>query len=728
MVHKVTGNICLSDEKVGELQNQIGVYYNNAIGYAQGELGVRTRTAWDYYYGKLPEPVTKGSSKWVDRTVWETVNGTLQELISVFTSGEDAVRFSPMHSADADAARAATKMVNQILLRDNDGYNVLHDAFKECLVARNSFIKRYWKEETHTFNEEFEAMSQEELDIYLMNLEGEIVEMTTELDPTPDDEDEEDSPETYSGRVRYEVKKENVRVEYVPFEQVLVEPTATSIKDCNYIAHRVRKTKDELLQMGFDEEVVKTIRSATSDIETGVIANARVNNMVPMNVNDALQIGDEKADKVWLHEHYIKTSLVDGTYEILQVFTVHNQILEVNQVNEFPFETMTPFPTPGSLWGESVYDITKDIQDLLTSLIRGTIDNIQNANFRRYQAVKGGYDRASLLDNRPGGVIEVQSIGAVSEFDHRSLPPGVNDLIMLIDAKKEERTGVSKVGQGLDPAVFKNDNSTATVNMVMTAAQNRLRMVARNVAHRGMMSLMLSIYNLVRMNGKDLIRIETAKGEITIDPRTLPPRNEMIVAVAVGDGERKERAANLQNVLMVMTQVPQMQQFLQPHNAYYMAVQMMESVGIYDTENFITPLDQIPPPQPDPMQELQMATLQEQLKKLQADTQKVVADVQDTTMKSQFEQMRAADEFNMRREESLSNQDSLADKMNMEQSKMSIDQQKVELERMRVEIEKMRVQGELELKQQQLRLKEQELLLEAQLEQTLGRPVGLGRS
>ncbi|MGL5580848.1 MAG: portal protein, partial [Cetobacterium sp.] len=406
------------------------------------------------------------------------------------------------------------------------------------------------------------------------------------------------------------------------------EPTATSIKDCNYMAHRVRKSKEELHQMGFDPEVIETLSPASTDTDTGIIANARINNLSPMNVNDTLAVGDEKSDKVWLHEHYIRTSVVDGTYEILQVFTVHNQILEVNRVSEFPFETITPFPTPGSIWGESVYDITKDIQDLITSLIRGTIDNIQNANFRRYTAIKGAYDRQSLLNNRPGGVVEINTVGAVTPFDYHPLPSGITQLLEYIEGKKEERTGVSKVGQGLDPNVFKNDNSTATVNMVMTAAQNRLRMVARNVAHRGMMNLMLSIYNLVRMNGKDPIRIETAKGEITIDPRTLPPRNEMIVAVAVGDNERKERAANLQNVLMVMTQVPQMQQFLQPHNAYYMATQLMESVGIYDTENFITPLDQIPPPQPDPMQQLAMQQLQEQIKQVQAETQKTVADVQ----------------------------------------------------------------------------------------------------
>lgn len=722
----ITGNVTLDEDTLMELQSQVGIYYNHAIGYHEGELGVRARFGWEYYYGNLPEPVTKGSSKWVDRSVWESVNGTLQELVSVFTSGEDAVRFSPMHTKDADAAMAATKMVNKILLRDNEGYNVLHDAFKECLIARNSFIKRYWKTEVQTFTDEFEDMTKDELDVYLANLDGDIIEFSAETvkatkidkdgnenevedEDTEGETEEDNSEEKFSGQVTYEVTKEGVKVEYVPFEEVIIEPTARSLHEANYVGHRVRKSKDELIQMGFDKDTIESLNPASSDIEAGVIANARVNNLNPLNVSDVLSVGDEKADKLWLHENYIKTSLLSGRMEILQVFTTNSQILEVNRVNEFPFETMTPFPIPGSIWGESVFDITKDIQDLSTTLVRGMIDNIMNANFRRYEAVKGQYDRESLLNNRPGAVVEVLSQGAVNPFPFHQLPSGIDGLLEYISGKKEERTGVTKVGQGLDPNVFKNDNSTATVNMVMTAAQNRLRMVARNIAQRGMMQLMLSIYNLVRQNGKTPLMVETANGPLVIDPRKLPVRNEMIVSVAVGDGERRERAQALQGVLMSMTQVPQLQQFLQPNNAYYLATQLFESMGIYDTENYITPLDKIPPPQPDPMQQLTIQQMQEQIKQIGVQTQKIISDVTNEAKKSEYEQMRAADEMQMRLQESRSKQDFDADKMGIEERKLRLEEMRLEIEREKVE------------------LKRQEMLVEAQIEARQARPVSIGR-
>ncbi|MGL5013224.1 MAG: portal protein [Bacteroidales bacterium] len=695
MHNKITGNITLKDDQIQELRAQLGIYFNHANGYHQGEMGVKTRMAWEYYYGRLPEPVTKGSSQWIDRSVWDSVNGTLQELISVFTSGEDTVRFSPINHADADAARAATKMVNQVLLRDNQGYNVLHDAFKECLVARNSFVKRYWTTETKNVTETFEGLTQQEFDMYLTQLEGEIVTMDAE-------DTGEGEEASISGEVTYEVKREGVKVEYVPFEQVVVEPTATSLRDCNYIAHRVRKSKDELYTMEFNKELVESLQPASSDIEAGVIANARVNNLSPLNVSDVLAVGDDKADKLWLHEHYIKSSLVTGRMEILQVFTIHGQILEVNRVDEMPFETATPFPVPGTVWGESVFDITKDIQDLKTTLIRGVIDNTMNANFRRYIGLEKAFDRKSLLDNRPGGVVEVKQLDAIKPFDYHALPQGIFDIIGYIDSVKEERTGVSKIGQGLDPAVFKNDNSFATTQMVMSAAQNRLRMVARNIAQRFMMELMLSVYSLIRQNGTEAITVETANGPVELNPKEMPPRRDMIVAVAVGDAERKERAQGLQSAMMMMTQVPQMQTFFLPNNAYHMASEIFQSMGVYDVQNYITPLDQIPPPEPDPAQEIQLQMLQEQLKALQTQTQKIVSDVSREDRKLEFEQLKSADDMHMRKEEAMSRQDEMVDKMTIEEKLVSIKEAQLELDR-------------------------QKLILETQIEMEQGRAVSIGR-
>lgn len=699
---QITGNVIATEEQLDELNVQLQAYNNAALFYHEGEMGVRAIHAWKYYYGDLPEPTTKSSSSWTDRTVWESCNGALQELMNVFTSGENAVRFTPRNSNDAVAAEAATTMVNKAILVENNGYRAFHDVFKEACVVRNSWIKRYWKEGYETVTETFTDLTQEELALFLSRIEEEdIIAINIEEDV---------DTQLSRGDMSYRQYKEGVVVEYVPFEQVIVEPAAISIPDANYLAHRVRKTKDELLEMGFDPEKVESLPINTMMLTEGVITNERFDNMLPLNVSDNYNVGDGKSDRVWLYENYIRTSTISGELELLQVFTVDREILEINRVNDIPFETITPFPIPGSIFGESVTDIVKDIQDLNSFLIRGIIENTFNANNQRYLALKGGYDRRSLLDNRPGGVVEINTMNAITPFPYHSLPQGIFNLLEITEQKKEARTGVTRLGQGLDPNVFKNDNAFATVNTMLSAAQNRLRMIARNIAEEGMKRLMLSVYRLIRENGKVPLMVETAKGPIEIIPNQLPHRDSMVVSVAVGSNERRERAQALTSVLQMFQSSPALTSYLQPNNAYYLGTQLLESLGIYDIQNYITPPEQIPPPPPNPVEEMNIQNLSEMIKKTQAETQKIIAEIMDAQERAQFEQVKTADEFNMRREESLSKQDEAADKMSIEERKLMLQEK------------------ELLLKERELELKRQEILIEAQLENRQKRSVGLGRS
>jgi len=703
----VTGNVIISEDILSELSSQLSLYKDQSLGYHEGELGVRAREAWHYYYGELPKPVTKGSSQWIDRSVWESVNGMLQEAMNVFaTDVNETVKFTPIDKDDGDASIAATLMVNKILLKENDGYQVLHDVFKESFVVRTSFIKRYWATKEHTEIETFDDLTEEQVEAYITD-----VLATESIEPNLISFEAEFDPDTGmgSGSISRKIKKEGVHIEFTPFEQVLVEPSATSFKDANYVGHRVRKSKDELLNMGLDPERVEELTPSSSDIEAGVIANARINNISPLNVSDIVMVGDEKADKVWLYENYIKTSIISGEMELLQVFTVNDEILEINRVSEIPFVNINPLPTPGFIWGESLVDITKDIQDLNTQIVRGLIDNTMNANHRRYIATKGQYDRRSLLDNRPGGVVEVTAPGAIELFPYHPLPQGMTALLEYVEQKKEQRTGVTRLGQGLDPAVFKNDNAHATVSDMLSASMNRLRMVCRNLAETGISELMLGIYRLVRENGKEPIKVRTSKGIKEILPRDLPPRDDMSLSYAIGTNERRERGQNLTMLLQNTLDGPTAQ-FMLPEQQYHMACEIYKAFGIPDVENYLTPVDQLPPPpEPTPAELMEVQIKEEQIKLIQANITKVLNDTKVDQMKIEFEQTKAADEFTLKREESLSKQDENADKMSLEEMKLVLEERKVQLQA------------------QQVKLDEQRLLIEAQLENDQKRGIDVGK-
>lgn len=654
-----------SEDLLDELSVDLQRRFNYAQGYVDIAVKGYAREAWEYFYGNLPAPVTAGSSRWVDRTVWESVNGTLQDIINVFCSGDEAVTFVADNEADADAADVATKLVNQILLRDNPGYNVISSAAQECLVTRNSFIKYYWDEETSTQTEEAEGVDPEAMAAYIQGLEAGGLQ-NLEVFTTDNDDG------TVDVKVNFTKTVKRVKVEYVPSEQIFVDEHATSFLDAQYFCHRTRKSKSDLLEMGFPKDEIESFNdwSDTVDTTQSTVAWSRTDWRQDIDADIGVDVADVST-MCWVYEHYVRTGILDNNKEskLYQVIQAGEHILSCEEVTSIPFVTFCPYPIPGSFYGQSVYDITKDIQDLRTALVRGYIDNVNNANYGRYKALVGAYDRRSLLDNRPGGVVEMERQDAIDLFPYHNLPQGIEGLIGLTEELKETRTGVTKLGMGINPDVFKNDNAYATVGLMMNAAQNRLRMVCRNIAHNGMVELMRGIYNLVRENGEVPLQVQTPRGMITVDPRQLPPRHNLQVVVAISPNEKAERAQKLISLKQLIAADQQLAPLFTIEQDRYMTAQIFELMGVKDVHKYLMPLEQVQPPQPSPMEIIQIEMGKAQVENLNANTQKVIADAFDQRERTTFEQQKAADEFSLKQEELQFKQEEAADRISLENRK-----------------------------------------------------------
>ena len=654
-----------SEDVLDELRVDLQRRFNYAQGYVDIAVKGYAREAWEYFYGNLPAPVTAGSSSWVDRTVWESVNGTLQDIINVFCSGDEAVTFVADNQADSDAADVATKLVNQILLRDNPGYNVISSAAQECLVTRNSFIKYYWDEQTSTQTEEAEGVPPEALAAYVQGLEAGGLE---ELEVFTTDNDDG----TVDVKVNYKQTVKRVKVEYVPSEQIFVDEHATSFADAQYFCHRVRRSKEDLVAMGFPKDEIESFNDWTDTMDTtqSTVAWSRTDWRQDIDSDIGVDT-DDIASMVWVYEHYIRTGVLDKNKEakLYQVIQAGEHILSCEEVTSIPFVTFCPYPIPGSFYGQSVYDITKDIQDLRTALVRGYIDNVNNANYGRYKAIVGAYDRRSLLDNRPGGVVEMERQDAIDLFPYHNLPQGIDGLLGMSEELKETRTGVTKLGMGINPDVFKNDNAYATVGLMMNAAQNRLRMVCRNIAHNGMVELMRGIYNLIRENGETPLQVQTPRGMVQVNPKQLPPRHNLQVVVAISPNEKAERAQKLISLKQLIAADQQLAPLFTLEQDRYMTAQIFELMGIKDTHKYLMPLEQYQPPQPSPMEILQLEMTKAQVENVQASSQKMIADAFDQRERTTFEQQKAADEFSLKQEELQFKQENAADAMTLENRK-----------------------------------------------------------
>ncbi|MFW3388639.1 UNVERIFIED_CONTAM: hypothetical protein RF648_21895, partial [Kocuria sp. CPCC 205274] len=127
---------------------------------------------------------------------------------------------------------------------------------------------------------------------------------------------------------------------------------------------------------------------------------------------------DPKELKIYLYEHYTYSSQLDkkGESKLYQVIATGTEVLEVNEIPFIPFVHAKKKSIVGSFYGNGFYDEAKQYQDALTKKYR-IIDHLGTlAAYPRYIGVKGGFDKQTMLNNRPGSIIEAQAVDAITLF------------------------------------------------------------------------------------------------------------------------------------------------------------------------------------------------------------------------------------------------------------------------------------------------------------------------
>ena len=119
-----------------EIKAIVEAEIDNSIGFIDSETTDQRQKALEYYlrdpYGNEQE----GRSQIVTGEVAEAIDGALPQLIRVFTTTEDIVLFEPQSAGDEDAARQATQYCNWVFYRDNPGFIILHNWFKDALLQK----------------------------------------------------------------------------------------------------------------------------------------------------------------------------------------------------------------------------------------------------------------------------------------------------------------------------------------------------------------------------------------------------------------------------------------------------------------------------------------------------------------------------------------------------------------------------------------------------------------
>ena len=150
-----------------------------------------------------------------------------------------------------------------------------------------------------------------------------------------------------------------------------------------------------------------------------------------------------------------------------------------------------------------------------------------------------------------------------------------------------------------------------------------------------MKPLFHEVYRLVVENEQAEKVVDIAGSFVPIDPRSWKEKRDVMVELKLGYGEQDREAAKLMQMHQMFSQDPAVQPMYGLPNRHALLKKMLEQQGILNVDEYLTPPEQIPPPQPDPAQQMQVQMAAKQLELQERQTAVAEARVQIDAQQAQ---------------------------------------------------------------------------------------------
>ncbi len=592
------------------------------------ELIAERELALNYFKGVMPDvPSLPNRSRAVSTDVADAIETVLPDLIEIFTGGNDVAAFTPLSEADEAQAQQETDYTNHVVFHKNDGFMTFYTAIKDALLEKLGVFMFWWEEDIDIRDERFSGKSA--VEIALAAQDGEILDL--EPDPVADG-----ALPTYSFTFRQTVDKSDVKIMAVSPDDFTVAADTVALRDATYCAMRARPRAQDLLDRGIAQEIVDAL-PPYGNREDASVEMAR-DTAGEHTARDANAGEPHDLRQVEVVTHCIKLRSPDtGKMEYWRVVTSADEtkLIEKEKLNRVMFAAITPYPVTHRIYGRSLADLLLEVQRIKTALTRMVLDSGYFALNQRVEVSTdqaGEYTISDLLRNEPGVPIRSRTGNAVRPVASGALSFDAFGALEYFATVAEQRTGIVRNAQGLNPDTL-HDSATGAMAL-MTAAQKRVRLIARVFAESGIKDLFLGVHALIRENCAST-RYARLRGQwIPVDPTSWGERNEMTIEIGLGASGQSHDLAMAAQASQILQQIVAGQGGAQgpivtEANVYAMAAYMFGKLGIKAPERFLTdPTSPNAPRPPAPQQppELVKAQLEHQ-----RETQKYAMDAANTS-------------------------------------------------------------------------------------------------
>ena len=628
-----------------ELQSIVSAEIDDAISYIDSDVSPVRAMATRYYRGDLFGNEVEGNSQAVSTVVRDVVNAMLPSIMRTMFSSEKLVEFMPRGPEDVPVAEQITDYVNYVIQQDNDGFMVLYSTFKDSLIRKCGIVKTWWDERTSVRVERYSGLDEQTLQMLQSEPDAVVTVVEQYEDPNSPDVPVIDpatgmpttalqpKPQLFDVTIKRVTKSGRVAIAAIPPEEFLLSRNARSIEESSIVSHRKMATVAELVEMGYDEEEINEyITSSEFEANDEYLSRRAVTTTLGMNDesnNPAMQ-------RVLYVESWMRVDYDgDGIAELRKICTmgdghtiVSNEPADFICFADFPCD---PEPHTSPIEAMSIFDYTKDLQEVNSDILRNTLDSLAQSIHPRTGVVEGQVNMDDVLNNETGAIVRMRAPGMVQPLVTPFVGREAFSMLEYMDQIKEDRTGMSKASMGLNADALQS-STKAAVAATVSASQLRLELTTRLLAN-GMKRLFSNILKLVVAHQDKPRTIRLRNQWVQVDPRSWDANMDVTINVALGNGDTDQKMQMLGMISakqeQALTQMGPMNPLVTPAQYANTLRKMVELAGFKDASQFFNAIPaNYQPPQPDNKPTPEQILAQVQAQAIQADIQKKAAELQ----------------------------------------------------------------------------------------------------
>jgi len=677
-----------------ELVSLIETEVSNSIGQAGGQLANERAMELDYYNSQPLGNERVGESQVVSSDVFDAVEGMLPHLLKTFTASDDAVEFEPEGLEDEEAAKQRTDACNYVFYRQNNGFVLMYEWFKDALIQKNGIVKYWWDESEEVTEDEYEGLTEGEY-MKLVNDESvEVLAHTAYDDPDALEQKKDVAqrlsqqgappemlaqleaapfPQLHDLEIKTTKDTSKICIEAIPPEEfgISSKHKCISIQQTPFCYHKTKMTISALRAMGCPEKILEELGSPDDDIgRPEVLARDRFT-----DDNSNSDTIDDSTKEVDVTDCFIRIDYDgDGVAELRHIIMPGRKIWINEKSSHINYAAITPIIMPHRWVGKSIAEIVMDVQFTTSVLWRQMLNNLYLTNNPQKVVLgsAGGVIQADLdrlMTSRVGGILVEYQPNAIRNQEVPFVAGASFPMIEYMQGVKENRTGNTRYNQGTDADSL---NKTARgIAMIQSAAQQKLDLIARIFAETGVKDLFRGIAYFLSKYSSKAMTIRLRNKWVDIDPRSWKTQFDMTVNVGLGTGNKDAQLVHLSKVAEMQLALMESGRgyMVTDQNVYNLYKKTTENMGFKHPDLFITDPAQVqkPPPQPNPdmikiQAEAQEAQAKiksnETIRQFDAQTQKEVEGIKSQTLIA-IEQMRIAAQESLKKME-LHHQEQLA--------------------------------------------------------------------